>query len=228
MHVPVKPEPCRTDGPPLAPTLHAEACGNKVCLTPDDAVAIWEYVRENERRWERAQVCLDTQSAHYSNPDPLGTAPIIGAYRRTFPELDFTIHYRLCGEENAYYTPSTHEVVICSEYLERAPGVVRFALAHELAHAAITQYNIAYTGLHETAADELATLMLFTVDHLPDAAAMAQVLLSDKTDLPPSAPYAENDARAHQLLRLIMNLTMENGEGRRVVLTWIRLITEAQ
>lgn len=193
-------------------------------MSPDDAVAIWEYVRENERRWERAEVCNDGLKAVYSDPDPLKLAPIIGLYHETFPEVEFTIHWRRCGEENAYYDEGSHRIVMCSELLPHGGSLVRFVLAHELAHAVIMQRNVPFTGLHETAADELATLVMIVLGRQEDVKTYAKYLLTLKNDLPPEAPYAEHDARSHALNRIIDGSNRNTAEWQRLTWAWLTIL----
>jgi hypothetical protein len=50
--------------PPLPPFPNpsASACGDAVCLTPDGAVAVWEWARAVRRWAELATVCLDARA----------------------------------------------------------------------------------------------------------------------------------------------------------------------
>jgi hypothetical protein len=64
-----------------------------------------------------------------------------------------------CGELNAAYLGDDDVVVLCSE-LEALPvAQVRFGVAHELAHAAMAEDDIALYD-PEAAADELAAIVL--------------------------------------------------------------------
>lgn len=91
------------------------------------------------------------------------------------PGVEVTTVFEDCGEVNAYYHPVTKSVTMCNELLDLDPGFVRFVYAHELAHAAIVQLNLPYTGLHETAADEMAAVVLSLYDREEDVEAAGRV-----------------------------------------------------
>lgn len=56
-------EPCPAPvARPLPPSPSAHACGPEVCLSPADAAAVWQWAREQERRNEIVDVCLDGRS----------------------------------------------------------------------------------------------------------------------------------------------------------------------
>jgi hypothetical protein len=58
---PVFPEPvvCPAGPLPPFPELHARPCGADVCLTPDDAAAIWLWRQRTERWADTMTACLD-------------------------------------------------------------------------------------------------------------------------------------------------------------------------
>jgi len=93
-----------------------------------------------------------------------------------------------CGRENAFYSANKAELVLCYELVEDIlrqgkeiarknkydknfpdeflVGTLRFMMAHELGHALIDQLQLPITGREETAADELATVMMLQyIDH---------------------------------------------------------------
>ena len=88
-----------------------------------------------------------------------------------------------CEEENAFYYPSTKEVVICYEFVDGlfdrwdrhnddpdgaadfAYDVTTMVLYHEIGHAILDIYELPYTGLQENVADQFAALVLsYTYD----------------------------------------------------------------
>lgn len=87
------------------------------------------------------------------------------------PGVQVTVKWEGCGEVNAYYYPRDKSITLCNELKELDPAVVRFIFAHEMAHAIIVQKGVPFTGLHETAADELAAVMLGLYGHQDDVRA---------------------------------------------------------
>lgn len=95
---------------------------------------------------------------HTDVKDPYRLNDVYHAMRT--PGVEVSVEWEDCGEVNAYYYPRYKTVTMCRELLDLKPAFVRFVFAHELAHAVIMQRGIPFTGLHETAADELAAVML--------------------------------------------------------------------
>lgn len=119
--------------------------------------------------------------------DPLGLEPVIEMFR--LPGVQVSVSWMPCGQANAFYSQrggmvwsptgvifiEPKSVVLCTELQSLVrPAAIRFILAHELAHAVIMQRDIPYTGSGETAADELAAVMLSVYDHRGDVIAMAE------------------------------------------------------
>lgn len=119
---------------------------------------------------------------------PAGLDAVVELMR--FPGVEVTVSRRDCGTVNAFYMPVAgpiflptrvlfsdgKEVVLCNELLETLKyqdGIVRVVLAHELAHAVIIQLDLPFTGSSETAADELAAVMLLLHGYKYDIQAAA-------------------------------------------------------
>lgn len=82
-----------------------------------------------------------------------------------------------CGEVNAYFSPETKEITMCTEYVtflhevfakamknkdaaaEAADDAVMLIFFHELGHALINLYDLPITGKEEDAVDQLAVLI---------------------------------------------------------------------
>ena len=92
---------------------------------------------------------------------------------------DVSITAEECDEANAFYDPSTKEVIICYELIDELydmwlrynegdyEGADNFVydvatetLYHELGHAVIDIYNLPYTGKQENVADQFTALVL--------------------------------------------------------------------
>lgn len=78
----------------------------------------------------------------------------------TLPGMEVSVEVMPCGQINAFYYPPMKAIVVCREALELDPGVLRFFIAHEMAHAIIDQYDIPVPSSEEAAADELAAVAL--------------------------------------------------------------------
>lgn len=97
---------------------------------------------------------------------------------------DIKITHAECGGINAFYIPSTHEIMMCYEMLEYlmefytataasqydidnvgryASGAYMFILFHELGHALVHAYDLPITGKEENAVDQLATLTMLNL-----------------------------------------------------------------
>lgn len=92
---------------------------------------------------------------------------------------DFSVEFAECGEENAYYDPSTRTITICYELAEGMIGIGRlidyrtdytvaeftvnglnWVFLHELGHAVIDMHDLPITGQEENVADQFANLMV--------------------------------------------------------------------
>lgn len=76
----------------------------------------------------------------------------------SYPGVSVKLEWRVCGQVNAFYQAGT--VTMCYELANEHPGMVRFFLAHEMAHAVIEQLGLNTVGSEEDAADELATVTM--------------------------------------------------------------------
>lgn len=118
-------------------------------------------------------VAKTTAAAAY---DATPLLPVIAFYRDHFG-VQPTLRTRDCGEINAYYSVTTDTVTLCSELLDaEPPAIVRFVLAHELAHATMRQLSIQND---ETSADELGALVELELDP-GDVWATASWILSNE------------------------------------------------
>jgi len=91
---------------------------------------------------------------------------------------DITIVLIECGEENAFYTPDSRQIIMCYELMDHFAGVfydyteseeelgtamlysMFFVLYHEMGHALVDVLDLPTTGREEDAVDQLATLVL--------------------------------------------------------------------
>ncbi len=91
---------------------------------------------------------------------------------------DLTIVLGTCGQENAFYSPDTQQIVICHELIGRLAllfsqsdkseqeigeaivNTTLFVFFHEMGHALIDVLNLPTTGREEDVVDEFSTLLL--------------------------------------------------------------------
>lgn len=164
---------------------------------------------------------LSAKSAESApDPDPLKLARVHAAYAG----LDYTVSWRSCGEFNAFYDPETHRVTMCSELLPYGAAVVRMILAHELAHAVITQLDIPYTGSGEAAADELAAVLMSIHGHQEDVLAMADFFKKHPLEVPGWDDHPDNDSRYWMLYRIARGSEVGSRDWHRISRTWARLV----
>lgn len=228
---------------PQFPQLAAEKCSDGevelVCLTPADAAAIWAWARETGRWAERVQVCQDTHSLAFTLPTKVEEEPLPAVTRTELdklakqlldPRLKVSVVYEQCGHENAYYHPVERKIVICTEMLKYP--AVRFFLAHEIAHAYIVQLEIPFTGSHEAAADELATVLLLRLGRA-DAVADAALYWAgeaEQSNVPGFADHPDHDQRFWTLSCLTLEATGSllpaecRSSLQRVQRTWAKLL----
>lgn len=161
--------------------------------------------------------------------DPLNLTPIINAFR--FDGVATTVRWDACGVVNAYYLPWKRQVVLCEELKVLSPGAFRYVLAHELAHGVIMQRNVAFTGSHEWAADELAGLILILIGHEQDVLDGAAFWAGMSRDEDPYDDHYGDRRRAHNLQCLVWTRNRDpfirmmcNTDYTHVVSAWVRLL----
>jgi hypothetical protein len=152
---------------------------------------------------------------------------VIDAYDALAPDVDVTIQWHECGFVNAWYFPGAKTVVLCEELKPFGPSIVRYVLAHEMAHAVIMQRDIPYTGSHEVAADELAALMLILIDREDDVLAGAAFWGNKGDEEDPEDDHPGDLRRAYTLECIVKTLKEEPRalatcpvQFRRVIRSW--------
>ncbi len=106
---------------------------------------------------------------------------------------DIPVYFIECGEENAYYDPSTVEITMCYELIERYKEIFTaeveteeeyiaevinaalFTFFHELGHALVDQLELPITGREEDVVDEFAAILLLESGEEWEAAALSGV-----------------------------------------------------
>ena len=91
---------------------------------------------------------------------------------------DITINIAECGEENAFYDPSTKQIIMCYELIDHFANVfydysetdtdlgtailnsMYFVFYHEVGHMVVDIYDLPATGNPEDNADQVSTLIL--------------------------------------------------------------------
>lgn len=125
--------------------------------------------------------------------------------------VEFATNWETCGQVNAFYNPEKKSVTLCTELLTvGGPAFVRFVYAHEIAHAVIIQRRIPYTGSHETAADELATVMLILYGDGAAVDEAAEFWWARKRDMPPWDDHADDKERGFRMACLLWGSRGEN------------------
>jgi len=107
-----------------------------------------------------------------------------------------------CGQVNAAYWPATNALVVCNETMAQPTGVLRFIVAHEMAHAVIHQRDVPFTGSEEVAADELAALTLLAWDDEYDVLLMGLYFHVHAQAEDPTDPHPGDERRAYTLMCL--------------------------
>lgn len=226
--------PCPLPDLPSFPDPKAEACGDKVCITPEAAEQIFTWVKASMRRQVMAQACIDDRT---ETPKALESAKgptMKDAVADIVAKLSFhgivhvNIVWRACGEMNAFYTPG-QDLVVCDELAIIAPDFVPFAVAHEMSHAVIHQLRLPFTGSEEAAADELATVFLLITGHVDQVQAAITKFGFDATDMFWD-DHLSNARRAYNAVCLARGSLEVPGWGEcferweRATDTWFRLI----
>jgi len=140
------------------------------------------------------------------------------------------VSFAKCGQVNATYWPATDNIIICRETLEQPEGVVRFVVAHEMAHAVIHQRDIPFTGSEETAADELAAVTLLVWGHEFDVLITGLYFHEHGQDEDPTDPHPGDERRAYTLMCLAEGSETQpdwpwcRPEWARALHTWVRLL----
>ena len=91
-------------------------------------------------------------------------------------DKDLVLHFKKCGEVNAFYSPVTDDLTVCTELIDTfelafkslppdkaeaaVQGAALFSTAHELGHALIARLKLPAVGGEEQAADQFALLLL--------------------------------------------------------------------
>lgn len=97
------------------------------------------------------------------------------------PGVAVEFEIQLCGDVNGFYDVEARKITLCAETWLESPGLVRYMIAHEYAHAVIRQLDVPYSGGEEAAADELAALLLAGSGLAADIDAAAVWFAKDKT-----------------------------------------------
>ncbi len=139
-------------------------------------------------------------TAESSPADPLDLGLVVSAM--AYPGVDVAVEWQDCGEVNAYYDAGRHTVVMCNELPIDKPAVVRFVLAHELAHAVIQQLDIPYTTSSEGAADELATYTMLMAGWRDDVMTAADYTLQRNNPDFAVDPHPSDQRRALNMICL--------------------------
>jgi hypothetical protein len=230
--------PCNLGPFPTFPSLSASACpdSDQVCMSPDDAAAIWLWARDTSRWAEHATVCLDVQALAAPGIPVSAAAPIKAPYGLEelladmyHPAVEVDVYLEQCGVVNAYYFPAGKYVTLCVEILAFGPGVSRYVLAHELAHAVIMQLDLPIPGSQEAAADELAAYVLIRTGRVQDLLDATTFWLNADGDPDPWDDHPTHLQRAWAMGCLALESLGEIGtlpcerKLDRVLRTWDRL-----
>lgn len=127
------------------------------------------------------------------------------------------IIWKRCRELNAFYSFQDRNVILCYELLdlpvaqETRDGLIRYFLAHELAHAAIHQLDVPIVGSPEVAADELATLVLLILGYEDDLKVIVDLWDANRD------PMVDYDQHLHAWQRRFNVLCLAAGKEDRPV-----------
>ena len=108
-----------------------------------------------------------------------GIDEIVQAVNETYKFPRIEVVFDLCGQENAFYDPSSRRIILCYELVAGLAEGFRkdeeltddevgvqviasliFTFFHELGHAAVDVFDLPVTGNEEDAVDRFATLIL--------------------------------------------------------------------
>ena len=76
--------------------------------------------------------------------------------QKDFPDVDATIYWQSCLDDNAFYNPDDHSIEICTEIEHIGEGTL-LTVGHEFAHAIEDQR---WSVASERDADEIGTLLM--------------------------------------------------------------------
>lgn len=206
--VPQSPKPCVIPAFPEAPdiVLSADCPDTAVCLTLESAVSLGNWARAVVRWHEAVASCPGVQEEAVQGlvaaPPPY--EPSLEDVERwmTLPGVKVKVEQKDCGEVNAYYYYLERRIVMCNELKAFSPGLSRFILAHEMAHAIIWQRGIPYTGSGEVAADELAAWILSIRGDQAAVIAAAEFFAEDPDEEDPWDDHPSDARRAATLVCL--------------------------
>ncbi len=166
-----------------------------------------------------------------SNTDPMGLNEI--ASMMNFDKTNTSWKWATVDEDPCQHGPNAGylkgQVRMCDSLRIFPAGVVRFVFAHELAHGVIEQRDIPYTGSYETAADELATVMLIASGHVADVEAAANWLIEQGNNDNPFDPHGSDLRRGFQLLCYVKQHSGLTSDAcfvdlRHTTKAWVRLL----
>lgn len=162
----------------------------------------------------------------FAHDDPYELDLVTGAMH--YDGVETTVGWEDCGMVNAFYNIPTKHVTMCNELKPLPAGVIRYILAHELAHGVIIQRDVAFTGSGEWAADELAALTLIWLDRAEDVKAGGDFWASMGRDEDPFDDHYGDNRRAVGLWRLYLGATTDNEDFtyyyRHAMYAWLRLL----
>lgn len=211
-----------------APDLDAKADPTKtyVMIAWEKATSLGEWIGMVTRWHEKAQACIDAQSAiGVEQPAKAITKPLTKHDVKrmldsgvtdiirgmTLKGMHITFLFKNCGEVNGYYSPMNKTVTLCAEALDEGYSFARFIVAHEMAHAVIWQLDIPYTGSGEVAADELAAVVLGLSDQWYDVQNAANWFLLHASPPNPYDTHNYDEKRFVVLTRMAWGARMGMG-----------------
>jgi hypothetical protein len=141
-----------------------------------------------------------------------------------FPR-DLPVRHTACGEENAFYDPSTGALSMCYELLEkisqvandgtatdqelgdRIVGTWMFVFFHELGHGLIDMYDLPITGREEDSVDDFSTVLMVQAGLDEYALHAAEYWAATGSDMVSELDFADehslNQQRFYQILCLV-------------------------
>ncbi len=176
-----------------------------------------------------AAVALSCGFTYRPANDPYNMAPVISAMM--FPGVTTSVEWKDCKQVNAFYSPSKKTVTMCNELKKvMTPGMMRYVLAHELAHGVIIQKGLGYTGSSEWAADELSSLVLLLMGNDDDVTAGAAYWLNRASAEDPYDEHLGDERRGYGMLCMVASKKAGQDiwgcdiQYNHVVHTWVVLL----
>lgn len=129
-----------------------------------------------------------------SNPQAI-TKVISDLNQRLVLPFDMVVSFEDCGEPDAFYEPTTHQITLCHQLVDeyydlfakrikdktKLDDAVKAAIAstffHELGHGLVDAWKIPITGREEDAVDQLSTLVLIDATEDGETMALAGALM---------------------------------------------------